>query len=72
MGRRWRNEEEGGVRMQEVVAIAETEKAVLCVVMGEEVWVPKSVIADDSEVFGEGGEGLLVVQRWFGEKLGWD
>jgi len=35
-------------------------------------WVPKSVLHDDSEVYGKGHEGKLVVQRWFGEKEGWD
>lgn len=38
----------------------------------EFVWVPKSVITDNSEVWKEGQEpGSLVVKRWFAEKEGW-
>jgi hypothetical protein len=35
-----------------------------------EIWIPKSVIHDDSEVYKEGAEGKLVVARWFAEKEG--
>lgn len=34
------------------------------------IWVPRSVIHDDSEVYDEGHEGELVVKRWFAEKEG--
>ena len=33
-----------------------------------EVWVPKSVVHDDSEVYEDGHEGTLVVQEWFAKK----
>lgn len=37
----------------------------------EPIWVPKSVIHDDSEVWGEDSEpGELVVHEWFAEKEG--
>jgi hypothetical protein len=38
-----------------------------------EVWVPHSVIHDDSEVYDAKGnnEGKLVVQRWWADKQGW-
>lgn len=40
-----------------------------------DVWIPKSVISDDSEVYGdtydEAGPGLLVVKGWYAEKQGW-
>lgn len=36
------------------------------------VWVPKSVITDDSEVWKKDQEpGSLIVKRWFAEKEGW-
>lgn len=38
----------------------------------QEIWLPKSVVHDDSEVFDDGGEGELVVQRWFARKEGWE
>ena len=53
--------------------IKETEKAILVKgdVFDEEVWIPKSVIHDDSEVWEEGHMGVLVVQSWFAIKEGW-
>lgn len=40
--------------------------------VGEDAWVPHSVIDDDSEVYAEGHAGELVVQGWFGRKEGWE
>lgn len=34
------------------------------------VWVPKSLIHDDSEVYKAGTDGKLVVARWFAEREG--
>lgn len=53
-------------------AISET-KAALKVKMDDDraLWVPKSVIHDDSEVYEVGGEGTLVVFQWFADKEGW-
>jgi hypothetical protein len=49
----------------------ETPKALLVEVEGEEMWVPKSVIHEDSEVWqGEQDDGELVVKRWWAEKEG--
>lgn len=36
-----------------------------------EVWVPLSLVHDDSEVYDEGHEGTLIVQEWFAEQEGW-
>jgi len=49
----------------------ETEKALLCVPEDEEgkqLWIPKSVVHDDSEVWKKGDEGKLVVKAWYAEK----
>jgi hypothetical protein len=48
----------------------ETEKALLIRIDDKEIWVPKSVIHDDSEVFdmGDNCEGTVVVHRWWAEK----
>lgn len=39
---------------------------------GEEKWIPKSVIHDDSEVYDadENSEGEVVIQTWWAEKEG--
>lgn len=49
----------------------ETEKALLCVLeTGEELWVPKSLVASDSQVTRRGDEGELAAPLWFFEKAG--
>lgn len=51
----------------------ETEKALLVVLEadGEEHWVPKSCIHDDSECYSmRSGAGDLVVVQWWAEKEG--
>jgi hypothetical protein len=52
----------------DVEAIKETDLALLCVVDGEEIWIPKSVIDNDSEVQEEGDSGVLSVKEWFARK----
>ena len=47
---------------------AETDMAILVDLYGDEKWIPKSVIADESEVIEKGDIGELVVSRWFAEK----
>jgi|SoiMethySBSTD1v2_1073268.scaffolds.fasta_scaffold5118883_1 hypothetical protein len=53
-----------------VECVKETELALLCVIDGDEVWIPKSQVMDDSEVNAEGDEGTLVVTEWFAVKEG--
>lgn len=56
------------VDFSNVVAKHETEAAILCVVDGKEVWIPKSQIDDSSEVKEDGDEGTLVVSEWIAEQ----
>lgn len=35
---------------------------------GDSVWIPKSQLHDDSEVYEEGHEGEVVVNAWWAEK----
>jgi hypothetical protein len=52
-------------------AKVETDRALLCVLeTGDELWVPKSLIAPDSEVRERGDEGELSLPLWFCEKEG--
>ena len=47
----------------------ETEKAVLFVTKtGDQLWVPKSVVHDDSDVFKNGDEGEFKVKHWWAAK----
>lgn len=52
---------------------AETAKAILVEADGfdEPTWIPQSQIDDDSEVYGKGDEGTLVISEWFARKQGW-
>jgi len=53
----------------DATAYRETEKALLVKLeTGDEKWVPKSVIHDDSEVYAKGHSGKLVVKGWWAEK----
>jgi len=58
------------VEFSDVKAIAETEVALLCEVDGEEVWLPKSQVQDESEVWQKGDEGTLVVSEWIAKQKG--
>lgn len=52
------------VAIADAKAIRETTKAIQVAVDGREVWIPKSQILDESEVFSLGTSGKLVVPRW--------
>jgi hypothetical protein len=53
-----------------IKVVKETDKALLVRLDdGEEKWVPKSVIHDDSEIFSDATqEGKLILQAWFVER----
>jgi hypothetical protein len=40
------------------------------VVREKEIWIPKSQIADESEVYKLDTDGELVITEWFAEKEG--
>lgn len=56
--------------IEDVKGIRETEMAVLCEIDGEEHWIPKSQIDDDSEVYEEDTEGTLIVSQWLADQKG--
>lgn len=58
------------VTVRDAQCIRQTERAI-CVRIGKrELWVPQSVVDDDSEVYARGDHGKLVVAAWFAEKEG--
>ena len=61
--------EEGNYEVR-ATAVRATEKALLVDIDGNEMWIPQSVIHDDSEVYEEGDTGLLVVKGWWAQKQG--
>jgi len=58
------------VTIPDVTVNKETDKALLCEIEGEEMWIPKSQIQDDSEVFAEGDEGDLIISEWIAKEKG--
>lgn len=57
-------------RIEDVVVIKETEKALLVKIEDENHWIPQSQIDDDSEVWKLGDEGVLVISEWLAEQKG--
>lgn len=67
--------QDDGVSLGAGTVKIETDKALLIELedIGEERWVPKSVIHDDSEVYeasGDGSSGDVVVMEWWATKNG--
>jgi hypothetical protein len=58
------------VTLSNVTVKRATDKALLCEIHGEEIWIPKSQIHDDSEVYEADTEGDLIIPRWLAEKKG--
>jgi len=58
------------VQIQNVTVKRDTEKALLVVIEGEEFWIPKSQIDDDSEVYKADTEGTLVITEWIAKEKG--
>jgi hypothetical protein len=56
------------VSFPDAQCVSSTPMALLCRVIGDEHWIPRSVISDDSEVYERGHVGKLVVRKWFARK----
>ena len=59
-------------KVEDVDAMANTDKAVLIFIEGERFWVPFSLIHPESEVKVKGDAGDLIVARWFARKEGFE
>ena len=58
------------VEFADVEAIHETDDALLCLIDEEKVWIPKTQVKDDSEVYEIGHKGKLVVSEWIATMKG--
>lgn len=68
------NQGETGFYLGEGQLLKATEMAILVEVEGDEIWIPKSQIHDDSDVWDDvhdGTEGAVFVSLWWAEKQGW-
>lgn len=63
---------EESVEFEGAVVVRETGAAILVsgIEDGEDVWIPKSQIHPDSEVWKDGDEGTLIITRWIAEQKG--
>jgi hypothetical protein len=48
--------------------VRQTDKAALCLIDGEEVWLPWSQIDEGSEIERDGDSGSAYIPRWLAEK----
>ena len=65
-----------GIKVGKVKCLYATDRALQVVSVASDcilgkMWIPKSVVHDDSEVYLENHEGEMVVEQWFAEKQGW-
>jgi hypothetical protein len=58
------------VRIEGVVCIKATSKAILVVIDDEQHWIPQSQVHADSEVYNHGDEGTLVITEWIAKQKG--
>jgi len=52
------------------VVKAATERALLCVIEDEEVWIPRSQIVE-GDIEEKGDTGSVVITAWLAEQRGW-
>ena len=62
-----------GFNVGHAVVLRESDKSILVRLEedGEETWVPKSQIHDDSEVWKADQSGDLIVSNWIAAQKGW-
>ncbi len=58
------------VPFEDVMCKAETTKAILVEIGGEDFWIPQNQISDESEVWREGDEGTLIITDWLAMQKG--
>lgn len=60
------------VDVEDVEVRASSPDAILIEVLvnktAKKIWIPRSQISNESEVFDEGDEGTLVIPRWLAER----
>jgi len=59
----------------EVELVRATDRALLVNYEGEEIWIPKSQVDDDSEIYSHrqvGEKGTLVIPYWLAEEKGFE
>lgn len=56
------------VEFEDVIVLEERDEALKVQIDGQEVWLPKSQIHSDSEVYKADTEGMLIISEWIAEQ----
>lgn len=56
------------VLIEDTIIKAATDKALLCIVGSEEIWIPRSQLHDDCELDEADDEGDLIIPKWLADK----
>ena len=62
--------QEEPVVFEGVEVLRDTGLAILVEIEGEQYWLPKSQIDDDSEVYEHGTSGTLIISAWLAQQKG--
>lgn len=65
------DESEDPVELGVVTCLLERPKAIMVGLDNRPVWIPKSVLHDNSEVFRLSDNGKLIVKYWWADKEGY-
>lgn len=60
----------GTVAIDDVTCVRASANAILVRIDGAEHWIPQSQVHAESEVYGAGHEGRLVITRWIADQKG--
>ena len=63
---------EGTVEFEDAVCVGQSAKAIQVRLADRQspIWIPQSLVHDDSEVYKQGQKGTLVLPEWFAIKEG--
>ena len=58
------------VQLEDVLVLRKTDKAILVEVDTAQIWIPKSQISENSEVWKDGQTGALIIPEWLATAKG--
>ena len=71
MAKRTFSDDDAEVAFESCWCTAETEKAILVYgATDDPLWVPKSQVLEESEVYKKGTDGELIISRWWAKQRG--
>lgn len=68
MGDVIRKHEGEDVEIEDVICLADTDKAILVEIDGTQTWIPQSQVSENSEVWKKGDSGILIITEWIAKQ----